>query len=405
MIQLFKDAYAGHPKEIWSLVILSFINRVGTMVIPFMSVYLTTELNFSFKEAGVLVSAFGIGSLIGSYFGGRLSDTIGAVKVILISLFVGGLLLITIQFARTFNEFFLVILIASFFGESYRPALTAVIGDYVPKTETGRTMALIRLAINLGMAASPLIGGFVAVSLGYKWLFWIDGVTCIAGAIYLFTVYKSWGTPIHREAEITVEQQASSLKPYQNYSYLIFLFATFLAGFVFVQWFHTVPVFIKGEWGFDERYIGILMGLNAFLIVIIEMPLIHFLEKKYNIKPFILIGIALLACSFMPFFLPKALVFCFIAVLPFTIGEILFLPFNNAMPVNISPPGQRGNYMSWYWMTWSLVMILAPLVGFSFIETFDFFWFWIFLISLIGMSVLLSWYIFKFKKLEAVSGE
>ena len=80
--QLYKDSYSGHPKEIWTLVSLTFINRAGTMVLPFLTLYLTTILNFSLKEAGLLAAAFGIGSFAGAYIGELInkSDSKTAVK-------------------------------------------------------------------------------------------------------------------------------------------------------------------------------------------------------------------------------------------------------------------------------------------------------------------------------------
>ncbi|NJN77730.1 MAG: MFS transporter [Saprospiraceae bacterium] len=187
-LQLYKDAYSGHPKEVWTLAGITFINRMGTMVLPFLTVYLTTVLGFPLAEAGLIASGFGFGSLAGSFLGGRLSDKIGANNVIIISLITGGFLFIGLQFATTFYELFGMIFITALFGEAYRPAMTTAMGDYVPKTETGRSMSLIRLAINLGMAGGPTVGGIIAVTLGYHWLFWIDGLTCILAAIIFYFV-------------------------------------------------------------------------------------------------------------------------------------------------------------------------------------------------------------------------
>lgn len=112
-LQLYKDAYSGHPKEVWALSGITFINRMGTMVLPFLTIYLTTILGFSLSEAGLIASAFGFGSLFGSYIGGRLSDKIGANSVIMISLIIGGLMFILLQFAMTFYELFTMIFLTA----------------------------------------------------------------------------------------------------------------------------------------------------------------------------------------------------------------------------------------------------------------------------------------------------
>ena len=389
--QQYKAAYSGHPKEVWALAILTFINRSGTMVLPFLTVYLTTVLKFSLKEAGVLASAFGFGSFAGSYLGGRLSDRFGANVVIVISLFFSGLLFILLQFAVTFYSLFLLIFITALFGEAYRPAVIASVGNYVPKSKTGRTMSFLRLAINLGMSAAPAFGGFLAASLGYNWLFWIDGLTCIAGAVYFWNVSRNWEIrKTKTESAPGSENEKTVLPPQKNRHYLLFLLATFLMGFGFIQWFHSVPVFIKTEWGFDERYIGVLMAMNSILISLIEMPAIHTIEKAKKIKVSMLAGLAFIGMSFLPFLLPKALIFCFAATLLFTLGEIFFLPLNTSVALNMSPLSKRGEYMAWYWMTWSLANITGPSLGLAFVDEFGFSVFWVCLTIIVGLSLLLN---------------
>lgn len=393
-LYLYKDAYAGHPREVWTLAVITLINRTGTMVLPFLAVYLTTIVGFSLKEAGFLVSAFGIGSLAGSYLGGRLSDRIGPNNVIIISLFCSGLLFISLQFTVDFTTLFALIFTAALFGEAYRPAMTAAVGDYVPRTQTGRTMALLRLAINLGMSAAPAIGGFVAVAIGYSWLFWIDGITCITAATVFFIVSRKWQKHKTVQSEVN-DVQVASRPPYRSRTYLLFLLSTFLMALTFMQWFHSVPVFIKTDWGFDERYIGILLGMSSLLVVIVEMPLINALEKAGRIRYSLLLGLGLIGLSFLILLLPKAAFLGFVAISIWTMGEILHLPFNTAVPINFSPPGRRGDYMAWYFMAWSLSNIIAPVAALAVAEEFGFATLWIALTVLTTIALFLLWRLSK----------
>ena len=54
----YRDAYVGLPREIWILSLALFINRCGAMVLAFLTLYLTNELGFTIRDAG-LISAFG----------------------------------------------------------------------------------------------------------------------------------------------------------------------------------------------------------------------------------------------------------------------------------------------------------------------------------------------------------
>lgn len=362
------------------------------MVLPFLSVYTTTQLSFSLKDAGILASAFGLGSLAGTFLAGKLIDKSGARLVILVSLFMSGILFMLLQFATTFYPLFGMIFLTSMFGESYRPAMSKMVGDYVPKSATGRSMALIRLAINLGMSAAPAIGGFVAIALGYHWLFWIDGITCILGAGYFFLVSRTWETLSQDSESKTATEPEKSLthaKGATPHKYLLFLLATFLMSFSFLQLFHTVPVFIKEEWGFDERYIGILLAISSLMVVVIEMPLVHATEEARNIPKAMLTGLALIGVSYLVFLFPPALIWCFVAVIFWTMGEILVLPFNNTIPINMSPPGKQGQYFSWYFMSWSFANVLAPIVGFAIADSLGFSSLWIGL----ALMMAISWFI------------
>ena len=90
--KLFIDPYKGLSKEIWILTLVTLINRAGAMVIPFLSLYLTKSLGFTHTEVSLIMMFFGIGSLFGSWVGGKLTDKIGYYKVMYLSLFISGFL-------------------------------------------------------------------------------------------------------------------------------------------------------------------------------------------------------------------------------------------------------------------------------------------------------------------------
>jgi predicted MFS family arabinose efflux permease len=391
LFRTYRDAYSGHPKQVWALALLTLINRAGTMVLPFLSVYISTVLGFSLKETGLIISAFGMGSFLGAYFGGKLSDIIGANRVIQISLFMGGLMFLGLEMARTSWELFGMIFLSALFGEAYRPAVNVSIANYVSAEQRGRTISLIRLAINLGMSLAPAVGGWIAIAYGYSWLFWIDGTTCIIAALFFVWVSRNWVEKKRQEKTERNEGKALETPPLRNPDYLVFLLVSFIMAFAFLQWFHTVPVFIKTEWNFDERYIGALMATSSLMVSVIEMPLIHEIERLKQRRRSLFTGMVLIGGAYLIFELFPWLGFCFIAVIIWTMGEILFLPINNSMAINLSPEFRRGDYMALYFMSWSLANIAAPTVGLSIAEQLGFQSFWWMLFALvIGGVFLLS---------------
>lgn len=361
------------------LTVLTLINRMGTMVVPFLTVYLTTQRGFDLSQAGLLVSAFGFGAFGGAWLGGKFTDLVGPNRVIMASLLIGGGFFILLQWATGFAGIFTMIFFSALFGEAYRPAMMAAVGQYATKAEAGRAMALQRLAINLGMSLSPVVGGLVAVSIGYAGLFWIDGLTCIAAAIFFLLVSRNWPSDKPQPKSESANPSAGAVQvpgPLRNPTYLYFLVGTFFMALGFLQWFHSVPVFIKTEWGFDERFIGVLMGFNCLIITLIELPIIHVIERKGKAHPSLLAGLLCMACSFLPFLLPVAWYWAYLAMLLLTAGEIFYLPLNNASALKASPAERRGDYLAWYSMVWSLAQIAGPAVGLHIAARYGFSVFW-----------------------------
>src|SRR4051794_25582160 len=128
-LQLYRNAYTGLPRTIWWLSLVIFVNRCGTIVIPFLTVYLTHK-GFSLETAGYVMAAFGAGSILGSYIGGRLTDKFGFFYVQFLSLLFNGILFIVLGQMRTIAEITICIFVLSSLGESFRPANAAAIAHY-----------------------------------------------------------------------------------------------------------------------------------------------------------------------------------------------------------------------------------------------------------------------------------
>lgn len=111
--------------------------------------YLTTNLNFSLDDVAWIMTAFGFGSLVGSWFSGKLTDKIGYYKVMFISLTLSAFLFIGMQYLETFNAICIAIFILMAVADMFRPAMFAALNAYSKPENKTRSITLIRLAINL----------------------------------------------------------------------------------------------------------------------------------------------------------------------------------------------------------------------------------------------------------------
>jgi predicted MFS family arabinose efflux permease len=355
---VYREAFAGLPEPVWLLSITAFINRSGTMVLPFLSLYLTRELGFTKIQTGYLLAMYGLGSVAGSFLGGWLSDRIGALRVQLLSLVTAGfgfLILAGIQDPIRLGAFMFVLSIAV---ESFRPAVLASTAEFAPKLVLTRAMALLRLAANLGMAIGPAIGGWLAV-YDYHWLFIADAFTCWAAAVVLF-----WRMRGRRPIEERHPTRSASRgrSPFRDGPFLILMVASFLIACVFFQIFSTLPLYLREVYRFREDLIGSLLAMNALVIVLVEMVLVRRIEHRDQMRVVALGG--LLVCAgfaMMPF--GSSVAWAVVTILVWTTGEMLALPFLNAVVAHRAGPGSRGWYMGLFMTTFSLAVVVAPLGG------------------------------------------
>ena len=140
MVKDYLTNFKGFSKEIWVLTFITFLNRAGTMVIPFLSKYMKENLSFSYNQIGWVIFFFGVGSIIGSWLSGKLSDKIGFYKVMVFSLFMSGIVFIVLQYLTSFESLCVGILVLTSIADMYRPAMLLALDTYESK-ET-RTRAL-----------------------------------------------------------------------------------------------------------------------------------------------------------------------------------------------------------------------------------------------------------------------
>lgn len=383
---LYKDSLSGLSRPVWILTLISLVNRSGTMVIPFLSIYLTEQLGLTLIQTGYVMVFFGLGSIGGSFLGGKLADWIGAYQTIFWSLVLTGFGFYSLQYMDTFWSVSLTIFLVMIIADAYRPAVISALEVYSKPENRTRSYSLLRLAINLGFAVGPAAGGLLAHRYGYEWLFWIDGTTCIlAGFTLRFLLKEKRRKRSSEEKEEQKVAKAQVLSAYRDPHYLFFILVTCLGGIVFMQLFSTVPVFFRQELHYSEATIGALMAMNGGLIFLIEMPMVFILEKKYPSLLIIAGGVFLIGACYLLLNL-GFMAAVILGIVAITIGEIMNFPFANSYAMSYAPPARLGEYSGLYTMAFSLAHLLAPLLGMLIAENLGFSILWYFAF---GLGVLL----------------
>lgn len=356
----YRNAFTGLSRETWLLSFIMLINRSGTMVVPFMTLYLTSS-GYSVSQAGFVFGLFGAGAFSGAWLGGKLTDKIGFYPVQLFTLSMGGVLFFLLGKMNTYPLICLFTFLLSFVNESFRPANSTAIAFYSKEENRTRSYALNRLAINLGWAVGSGLGGFLA-HIDYHLLFWVDGATNLSAALLLWLFLKPVAFKQAHQQPGKTGTQAHSV--FHDRKFISFVIITVLFASCFFQLFTNLPVFFKKDLHFSEPFIGFIMASNGVLIALVEMVMIYKLERRNRNIFYITIGVAMVGASFLMLNAPANpyLVASFMIV-TVTFGEMLSMPFMNSYWIGRTQANNRGQYAALYTMAWSAAQTFGPMGG------------------------------------------
>jgi predicted MFS family arabinose efflux permease len=381
---LYKNAYSGLAPATWWLSLVMLINRSGTMVVPFMTLYLTETYHYSIGKAGLVMALFGAGAICGGIIGGKLTDKLGFYYIQLTALVAGGTMFIVLGQMRSYETICVCSFFLSLLNDAFRPANSTAVAHYSKEENRTRSFSLNRLAINLGWAVGGALGGFIA-SKNYHLLFWIDGLTNI-GAAFLLRSVLSPSRNSHTPPKKDFRRKVVTQSAYSDSQFLVFVFLTVLFGCMFFQQFSTMPVFYLEKLHLTPFFIGLVMALNGILIALFEMALVFKLEQKNRNLQFITIGVLLAGTSYVIFnFLPGAHLLALCSIVILTAGEMLSMPFMNTYWVSRTNNDNRGQYAGLYTVAWSIAQVIGPYSGSQIAEHFGFVTLW-WVIGAIGLA-------------------
>ncbi len=382
------DNFRGFSREIWILTLITFINRAGTMVLPFLSKYLKEDLHFSYSQVGWIMVSFGFGSILGSWLGGKLSDKIGFYKIMIFSLLTSGISFFGLQFVTSFEGLLVAMFFIMVIADMFRPAMFVSLGAYAKPENRTRALTLVRLAINLGFAAGPALGGLLIMSVGYKGLFWVDGATCILAILIFWIKVKEKKKSKYTDKEHPGEVLTHSV--FKDTPFWIFLTGTLITGILFFQLFTTIPLYHKEQFNLSEFQTGLLLTLNGVLVFFLEMPIVSYIEKhKINKLKVITYGCLAMAVSIYLLLVNNWSGILIIMMIFMTFAEIFAFPFSNSFAMSRAPKGHEGRYMAIFTMSYSLAHILSAKTGMEMIDRFSYQTNWFFMGTLGIIGVLL----------------
>ena len=379
----------GLSRDLWIIYTATLINRSGTMVLPFLVLYLTTQLHEDAATAGLMLTFYGIGALVTAPLMGWLSDKIGSITVMKLSLFLSGCILIFYPRIEDFGLLLAATLLWSIINEAFRPSSMSLISHIAPPDKRKTAFAMSRLVINLGMSIGPVAAGFLA-QINFAIIFYVDAVTAILAALFLVFYpirHKIDKEEIEKEVEALQSHKGTVLK---DIRFIFFLMALTPVTMVMFQHIGVLPLYLVKDLGFQTSTFGMLVVVNTILIIFIEVPLntamTNWSDRKSLALGALLAGIGFGATAFVSNVIPLI-----ITIVIWTFGEMILFPASSTFVAEISPPNRRGEYMGYFQMSFGLAFTLGPWLGTLVYDSFGGreVWFAAFIVSALSAAAML----------------
>ncbi len=349
----------GLPPAYWLIWLGTLVNRLGGFVIPFLTLYLTTQRAIPASQAGLMVSFFGAGSFISQLSGGELTDRLGRRPVMLMSFFITPIFMIALGLSRDIVLISISTFIVGFFTDLYRPAVGAAIADLVQPEARTRGYGYVYWAINLGAAVAPVLAGLIA-HYNYLILFVADGLTtAIFGFIVLFGIRETRPVEAHQASHTPPGERISQLK--RAPILLIFSFLTLFFGIIYAQGYVGLPLDMSAHGLGPEQY-GLAIATNGLLVILLTIPVSNMAAKWPRFET-IAVAAVLLGLGFGFTALASTLPLFALSIAIWTMGEIAATSVAPTIIADLSPIELRGLYQGIFGAAWGLAYFIGPLAG------------------------------------------
>jgi MFS family permease len=352
------------PPVVQLLVAGTFVNKLGSFIIPYLTLVLRREFDQTPSQVGALLAAYGAGSLISILIGGALTDRLGRRATLLISLLGSGVIAVLLGFAPGIRVFAVLLVLFGFVADLYRPASSSIIGDLLPSAQRATGFAALRMAVNLGFAVGMSLGGLLA-DWSWRILFFGDGVTTLLfGLVVYLHIPETRQAPAPARStgpESAGEPAEAAFVPWRDRVFVEMMVVSFLFGLIFFSHITVLPLTMTVSAGYPAWVFGVLVGVNGLAIAAFEMPIVDRLRGHRRLRTAAL-GTFLAGLGFGIMGVLQHWSWFLFGVLLFTAGEILASPGKMAFITDWAPPLARGRYLSWYQGTWSLAIGLNPLL-------------------------------------------
>lgn len=139
-------------------------------------------------QAGALITVYLVIMLIGQPVAGRLSDSIGTLRSVVISLFGFAACSTAAAFASTFDQLVAARGLQAVFASALAPSVQSMLRAITAPKERGHVFGILGSIVGVGAASGPLIGGALVGAFGWHSVFAVNIPVVVVVLVVLWSV-------------------------------------------------------------------------------------------------------------------------------------------------------------------------------------------------------------------------
>jgi predicted MFS family arabinose efflux permease len=364
-----RNIYHRFEPGVWVVTVIQFFTVIGfSICMPFLSLYLYQDRGLSMTMVGLILLAAGLCSAVSQALGGALSDRFGRRPILLaaasVSIFLYSGLAVLIGISAPVWAIAITYIAGRSILTTTRPVISAVVADFTSKQRLTEAYGILRIGANIGWAAGPAIGGYLATFLPYGWLFGVPVLTCAIVSLIVFFFLRESSHRTNRRVGVR-----SILPPAGDRAFLVFTMVSLLLFIVMGQMASTLSIFAVDKVGFSTAQYGLLLTLNGLIVIFFQYPVTLALRRLAKFRALIL-GSLLYVFGYLSFGWITQFGWALGAMAIITAGEIIHSPVTLSVIGELSPQDQRGRYMGFFGLSETIGIAMGPLVGGLLLDAF-----------------------------------
>lgn len=343
------------PRVFWILWAGTVVLRLGTVVQPFLALYLVNSRDASATDAGAVLAVIGLGGVLSQLVGGSLTDVVGRRATLTGGVLATALVLVGLAYAESVQAIVALAFLLGLTVDIYRPASQAIVADVVPEQARAKAFSLLVWAVNLGFSIAMVLGGLLARG-GFSVLCWANALACVAfaGITWFFI-------PDTRGPHPAPSRGKGFAAVLRDRSMVLLVLLVLPYALVFMQAFSTLPLVMDAD-GLTPTTYGLVMAGNGVVCVVLQ-PLASRLIGSFPSHVVLSTGTAIVGVGYGVTALASSAAMYALSVVIWSLGETVVFAVATAVVAGLSPQHLRGRYNGVFGLVWAGGTLLAPLIG------------------------------------------